>query len=212
MKIVAINGSPRKNWNTDTLLKKVLEGANSAGAETEMVYLYDLKFRGCLSCLACKMKDSPNRGRCVVVDDLNPILAKLHDADAVVMGSPIYFSEVTGMMRCFIERFLFQYLNYDDFSKPLSPAKKIAMVYTMNIAEPMLHQFGYDVLFKRYEGWMNNFFGSCTTLLCTETMQVKDYSRYHLGAFNGDERKKRHETVFVEDCKKAYDLGIALTK
>lgn len=137
---------------------------------------------------------------------------KIHDADAVVMGSPIYFSEVTGIMRCFIERFLFQYLNYDDFSKPLSPAKKIAMVYTMNIAEPMLEQFGYNALFQRYENWMKNFFGSCTTLLCTETMQVKDYNRYHLGAFNGDERKKRHETIFLEDCQKAYNLGGALTK
>ena len=48
-KIILINGSPRKNWNTDILMKKALEGAVSAGAEAEMVYLYDLKFRGCVS-------------------------------------------------------------------------------------------------------------------------------------------------------------------
>ncbi|MBQ6352033.1 MAG: flavodoxin family protein, partial [Lentisphaeria bacterium] len=59
MKVLAINGGPRKNWNTDSLLKAVLDGAAAAGAETEMVYLYDLKFRGCVSCLACKLRKEP---------------------------------------------------------------------------------------------------------------------------------------------------------
>ena len=124
MKVMAINGSPRKNWNTDTLLKNVLDGAASAGAETEMVYLYDLKFCGCKSCMACKLKKEPRPNRCVLRDDLTPVLDRVHEADAVVLGSPIYFSEVTGEMRSFFERFLFQYLNYDDYSKPLSPAKR----------------------------------------------------------------------------------------
>jgi len=108
MNVIAINGSPRKNWNTDTLLKKVLEGAESAGAETEMVYLYDLKFCGCKSCMACKLKKEPRPNRCVLRDELTPVLDKVHAADAVVLGSPIYFSEVTGEMRSFVERFLFQ--------------------------------------------------------------------------------------------------------
>ena len=64
MKIIAINGSPRKGWNTDILLKKALEGAASAGAETEMVYLYDLKFRGCISCMACKLRKEPRQTVC----------------------------------------------------------------------------------------------------------------------------------------------------
>ena len=127
MKVLAINGSPRKNWNTYMLLKKVLEGASSAGAETEMVYLYDLKYRGCVSCLACKLQKEPRPCRCVLRDDLTDVLAKAHEADAIVLGSPIYFSEVTGEMRSFVERFLFQYLNYDDFTKPLSPRKKTAL-------------------------------------------------------------------------------------
>ncbi|MBQ6599152.1 MAG: flavodoxin family protein, partial [Lentisphaeria bacterium] len=126
MKIIAVNGSPRKNWNTDTLLRNVLDGAASAGAETEMVCLYDLNFKGCRSCMACKLKKEPRPNRCIVRDDLTGVLDRVHQADAVVLGSPIYFSEVTGEMRSFFERFLFQYLNYDDYSKPLSPAKKTA--------------------------------------------------------------------------------------
>lgn len=74
MKIMAINGGPRKNWNTDQLLKSFLEGAKSSGAEVEMVYLYDLNFSSCRECYGCKLKNSPNYGRCVYPDDLKAIL------------------------------------------------------------------------------------------------------------------------------------------
>ena len=210
MKVIAINGSPRKNWNTDTLLKKALDGAASAGAETEMVYLYDLKFRGCVSCLACKLKKEPRPNRCVLRDDLTAVLDKVHEADAVILGSPIYFSEVTGEMRSFFERFLFQYLNYDDYTKPLSPKKRIGLVFTMNIPEALFEDFGYTSLFQRYENWMKLFFGHCETLLSTDTLQAKDYSRYHLGLWDADAKRQRHETVFPQDCQKAYDLGVKL--
>ena len=211
MKVIAINGSPRKNWNTDTLLKKALDGAASAGAETEMVYLYDLKFRGCVSCLACKLQKKPRPNRCVLRDDLTTVLDKVHEADAVILGSPIYFSEVTGEMRSFFERFLFQYLNYDDYTKPLSPKKRIGLVFTMNISEPKFKDFGYNALFQRYEDWMKHYFGHCEMLLATDTLQAKDYSRYHLGMFDGAAKQLRHDTVFPQDCRKAYELGVRLT-
>ena len=212
MKVLAINGSPRKGWNTDTLLKKALEGAASSGAETEMVHLYDLKFRGCISCLGCKLRKEPRPNRCILRDDLTAVLDKAHEADAVILGSPIYFSEITGEARSFLERFLFQYLNYDDYSKPLSPAKKTAWVFTMNCPEAMFPQVGYRELFQRYENWMKLYFGHCETLLATDTMQVKDYGRYHLGGWDGDAKRLRHETVFQQDCQKAFDLGKRLVE
>ena len=210
MKVIAINGSPRKNWNTDTLLKKALDGAASAGAETEMVYLYDLKFRGCVSCLACKLKKEPRPNRCVLRDDLTAVLDKVHEADAVILGSPIYFSEVTGEMRSFFERFLFQYLNYDDYTEPLSPKKRTGLIFTMNCPESRFEETGYPVIFQRYESWMKLFFGHCETLLSTDTLQAKDYSRYHLGLWDADAKRQRHETVFPQDCQKAYELGVKL--
>ena len=54
MKVIAVNGSPRKTWNTATLLEHALAGAAGSGAETEQVHLYDLEFKGCISCFACK--------------------------------------------------------------------------------------------------------------------------------------------------------------
>jgi multimeric flavodoxin WrbA len=56
MKIIAINGSPRKDWNIATLLNEALEGAASQGAENELIHLYDLNYKGCISCFACKTK------------------------------------------------------------------------------------------------------------------------------------------------------------
>lgn len=58
MKAIAVNGSPRRNWNTATLLRKALDGAKSVGADTELIHLYDMQYRGCISCFACKRKDN----------------------------------------------------------------------------------------------------------------------------------------------------------
>ena len=104
MYIIAINGSPRKNGNTAALLNKALEGASSQGATTEMINLYDLNFKGCMSCFACKLKDGKSYGKCAYKDELTPVLNKIENADAVIIGSPIYFSDVTGEVRSFIER------------------------------------------------------------------------------------------------------------
>jgi multimeric flavodoxin WrbA len=112
MKVLAINGSPRKKWNTATLLEHALAGAQSKGAETELVHLYDLDFKGCTSCFACKLKGGKSYGKCAVRDGLAPVLEKIVDVDALILGSPIYFGNVTGMMRCFMERLLFPYLTY----------------------------------------------------------------------------------------------------
>lgn len=102
MKVIAINGSPRKNWNTAIMLQSALEGAKADGAETELINLYDYEYKGCVSCLACKRKGSKANGLCAYKDALNTILEKCKEADALVLGAPIYFGDVTGMMRSFL--------------------------------------------------------------------------------------------------------------
>jgi multimeric flavodoxin WrbA len=77
MKLLAINGSPRKKWNTAMLLENALEGAASKGAETELVHLYDLTYTGCTSCFACKLKGGKSYGKCAVNDGLTPVLEKI---------------------------------------------------------------------------------------------------------------------------------------
>jgi multimeric flavodoxin WrbA len=136
MKVIAINGSPRKKWNTATLLEKALEGAASEGAETELIHLYDLNYQGCTSCFACKLKDGKSYGKCAMNDELTHVLTKLKDADAVILGSPIYLGNCTGEMRSFLERYIFPYLVYSANSVSLYPKNiPIGYIYTMNIKE-----------------------------------------------------------------------------
>lgn len=208
MKIIAINGSARKNWNTHILLNKALEGAKSMGAQTELINLYDLEYKGCIGCLACKFKNSKGLGNCAVNDDLKPILDRIDKSDGLILGSPIYLGDITAMLRAFWERFIFQYLNYDDYTKPFYKGNlKTAFVYTMNGAEADLSQWGYDELFKKYQTMLDSYFEYTGTLLSTETLQVEDYSKYHMAGFDEAQRKERREKVFPDDCQKAFDLG-----
>ena len=213
MKLIAINGSPRKTRNTDTLLRELIRGAKSAGAEAEMIYLNDLNYTGCISCMACKLKNGKSVGRCSKKDDLKEVLEKVHAADALVLGSPIYWHDVTGLMRSFIERLLFQYLNYDDPDKPLSTPKRTAMVYAMNAPKEHHEEMKYeDLIFNKYENLMNEYFKDCTTLYATQTLFVNNFDKYHLRVFDEELIKQRHELVFPKVCEKAYELGLDLVK
>ena len=209
MKVIAVSGSPRKNWNTDTMLQKAIEGAASTGAETQIFYLRDLKYRGCIDCKSCKLKGGKSVGRCVLKDDLTDVLQAAHEADVIIMGSPIYWFDVTGMMRSFMERLLYQYLSYDHPYEPLCEPKKTAFIYTMNTPENSVES-SYRDFFNKNESTMKFIFRHCETLYATETLQVKDYSRFHLGCIDGNARLERHATVFPQDCQRAFEFGVHL--
>ena len=213
MKIMAFNGSPRKKWNTAILLEEALEGAASQGAETNIVHLYDLHFKGCISCFACKTRGGKSYGTCAVQDDLTPIFTEVKKADAIILGSPIYFGDVTGEMRSFLERLLFPYLVYDDPPQTLFLRKiRTAWIYTMNATEEMARQFGYDQLFDRNERVMRMIFGHSESIMSYDTYQFADYSTVVANRFDADKKEKRRWEVFPKDCQKAYDLGTALVK
>ena len=214
MKVLGINGSPRKKWNTGTLVSKALEGAAAAGAETELIHLYDLDFKGCISCFSCKRLNGKSYGKCAVKDDLAPVLEKVEKADALVLGSPIYFAEVTGEMRSFIERLFFQYLVYDKAKTILTPKKMpTCFIYTMNVTEQVVKDWGYDVKIKYYAQQLSRFFGyPSESLIVTDTYQFDDYAKYASSRFDAQAKAKRREEVFPVDCRKAYDLGAKLVR
>ena len=106
-KVIILNGSPRKNFNTALALKEAQKGAESAGAEVEYINLVDLNYKGCMSCFACKRKGINLGGLCALKDDLRPVLEKIIDSHAVIIGSPVYYSYPTGMFRNLLERMLF---------------------------------------------------------------------------------------------------------
>ena len=102
MKVVAINGSPRKAGNTGILLKYVLKELEAEGIDTELVSLAGKKIGGCLACYKCfEKKDKRCSGR---KDDFNGVLEKMIEADGILLGSPTYFSNVTPEIKALIDR------------------------------------------------------------------------------------------------------------
>lgn len=102
MKVVAINGSPRKDGNTGLMLKKVLEVIEKNGIDTRFIQIGGTNIHGCRGCWACKKLQ--NR-KCVFNDDiLNSVLEDVYSADAVILGTPSYFSDMTPELKAFIDR------------------------------------------------------------------------------------------------------------
>ena len=213
MKVLAINGSPRKQWNTATLLNKALEGAASEGAETEIIHLYDLDFKGCTSCFACKLKNGKSYGKCGYKDGLTPVLEKIPGIDALILGSPIYLGAVTGEMRSFLERLVFQYLVYDANYSSLFPKKiPTGFIYTMNVDEARMKDMNYGVHFGFNEGFLGRTFGSSESLIVNDTYQFNDYSKYVVTSFSEEAKAKRRKDVFPADCQKAFEMGARFAK
>ncbi len=213
--VLAINGSPRKTWNTATLLGKALEGAAAQGAATELIHLYDLDFKGCISCFACKLKGGPSYGRCAVRDGLTPVLAQAAAADALLLGSPVYFGSVSGEMRSCLERLLFPYLTYTAgdrrslFPRPLPTA----FVYTMNVDEARLKEFGWDKHLANNDRVLAMVFGAPhQTLLACDTYQFDDYGRYVAPLFDPAAKAARRAEQFPRDCAAAFELGARLAR
>ena len=102
MRVIGINGSPRKNGNTAILLKAVFAELEKSGIETELIQLGGLPVRGCMACGACfKSKDN----QCIIKNDgMNDIIANMVSADGIILGSPVYFTDVTTEMKALIDR------------------------------------------------------------------------------------------------------------
>ncbi len=214
MKIIAINAGPRKKWNTATLLEQTLAGAASQGAETELIHLYDLNFKGCISCLACKTVNGKSEGRCAMRDDLTPVLDKIEEqADALVVGSPIYLASVTGEARSFMERLLFAPMVYTKPPSSRFPKKlNTALIYTMNLSEQGSIERQYPVQFQIIEDYFARILGSAETFCAYDTCQVDDFSKMVMEYADPVYKKQRKAEAFPEDCRRAYQLGIKLAQ
>ena len=206
MKAIAINGSPRKGWNTDLILQEALKGAADAGAEVEMIHLYDLKFTGCRSCFACKRKDA-EPAKCFWKDDITPVLDKILSADAVFFGVPIYFGEITSQMHALIERLSFILMTYDDYSKKLFHGKvNCGCFYIMNAPQEMYEKMYADRM-KHSFRVLNKLNGEIVEYACCDTLQFTDYSKFQAGTFSEAHKRQMHEEQFPKDLAAAYQIG-----
>jgi multimeric flavodoxin WrbA len=208
MQVLAINGSARKNGNSATMLRHAIKGAKEAGAETELVHLYDLDYRGCTGCESCKLLGGKSFGRCARRDELTPVLTRAVKSDALLMASPIYFNDVTGELRSFLERFWFPAITYTKARTLLYPRRiRVGVIFTTNAPSDFYTE--YYSSFVRTSSWI---IGDTEYVTAAETWQFDDYAKYAADMFDVAARKKRHNEVFPHDCHRAYEMGRRLAQ
>jgi len=201
-KIIIIDGGPRKNMNTAAMLAKVAEGATQAGAEAKAVRLYDLAYKGCISCLACKIKGRASNV-CKFKDALTPVLEEIAQADGLVLGSPIYFGDVTGQMRTFLERLAFPWLSYNDYSMTAPKKMPVLLIETMNGSPERNNSQGYGSM----EYCIAAALGQPEHLNAYNTYQVKNYGNFELAGFSEEAKRKWRDEHWEQDLLKAYEAG-----
>lgn len=217
MKVIGINGSARKNWNTATLVKKALEGAAAAGAETEYVDLYAEPIKGCLECFACKRKGNKTGGLCAIRDNLRPLLEKARNADVIIIGSPNFFGYPSGMVRSFLERFLYPLSSYqiEDGKFVRILGERIipsAVIFTMNSDEQYYKTGGYDVSLGMTRDNLEHILGYAEQYNSYDTLQFADYSKMDANFFDPESKKLRHNTQFPIDKENCYEMGKRLVE
>lgn len=211
MNVIAVNGSPRKNGNTAALLKQAMDGAKSQGAETRRIDLYSLNYKGCISCFYCKRKDK-SHGICAVKDELTSVLAELKETDILLLGSPIYYDNITSGMAAFLERFLFSnYIYSEEIPTVFPKVLPTGFIYDMNITREQAQKVHLYSNLKKYQRSITEVLGCRPELLYAyNTWQFSDYSKYESSIFSESEKRKQREEQFPLDCQAAYDLGAKL--
>lgn len=209
MKVMLLNGSPRKNWKTAQVLKSAQKGAESVGAETEYIDLYDLTYTGCRSCMACKRKGA-ERCKCFWKDDLSPVIDRIFAADALFVGSPIYLGDITSQVHALIERLYFCALSYDDYSNYFTGKVDVGIILTMNAPRQIFDSW-YQAKAKELTQSFSALNGRVELLPCCDTLQVKDYSKFNMAGFNEAHKKEMREKQFPMDLEKVVQMGARLS-
>lgn len=203
MKVVAVNGSPRQRGNTADVLQAALAQAQQLGAETELMHLYRYTYSGCRSCFACKRIGGKSFGRCVLKDDAAPILENILSADVVLLGTPIYFGDMTAGLRALLERLWFPSLNYDRERTVNYPRDVVCgLLLTMNATADIYQQMYHEDMQKHVER-LNRLVGPTDIFVVEDTLQFDDYSQYLSTMFDAQHKQKQHEEHYPQQQEQA---------
>ena len=208
MKIYALCASPRKRWNSDQLLDAFVEGVREQApeAEVEKVYLYDLDYKGCRSCFGCKL--AKGDGSCVVRDSIHDLLIDIRKSDGFVYAAPIYFCDIPGQLRTFLER-----LMYPGDSEYVIPT---AFIYTMNAPEELKEKFHFEGALSTSKRFLESTFRQAPECVYSfNTYQYNDSDAFTDGFRMygaSDEKKERNRVQFPVDLQNAYNAGVNLVR
>lgn len=213
-KIYAISGSPRKGWNTDMLLQAFCEGAKELeGVKTELVRLYDLKFRGCISCFGCQLDNDEHFAHCQVRDDIHQLLRDVPLADGLVLGSPIYQHNFTSGLHAFFERLIYQFTDFSGTAprgRSNAPKELLsATIYTMNVDEETTQRMNYEGTLEKVDYFLEFIFGHAPMerICAYDTLQYKDPSRLRVAKYDADAKRRSRDERFPKDLERARAAG-----
>lgn len=206
-KIIIFDGGPRKNMNTGCMIEAFKAGAESTGLDVEVkrICLYDIDYKDCYACMACKMKDSKFRDVCGRKDGLTEFLREAAYADGIVFASPIYFGDVTAQLHAAITRLFYPWLSYKNFSA--NPPKHVptATIYTMNANDMQQEQM--QPMYNNLEGMIELFLSKPERILALNTTQVKNYDRYDMDGLRPDLKKTWRDEHWDKDLQSSFDAG-----
>lgn len=137
-KIVAFIGSPNKNGKTATLVKEIVRSAEESGATAKIYALNDMNIKYCQACMYCKNKGDT----CCMQDDMQEVYKDFKEADAIVIGSPIYSYQVSAQTKTLLDRF---YALFDADFNPRFGSKKTVIVYSQGFADQNAFQSYFDL-------------------------------------------------------------------
>lgn len=143
MKVVGFNGSPREGSNTGIMIEEILKGASEAGAETELFNLSEMNIAPCKACMHCKA----NNGECGTDDDMQIVYSKIREADAFVLGSPVYMWQMNAQAKLFTDRL---FANFKTGFEEKFGQKNMALVFSQNNPD--------ENMFKEYFYYTRNMF------------------------------------------------------
>ena len=155
MKITAIVGSYRRGGIVESAVDELLAAAKASGAGVEKVNLLDRRVEFCANCRNCTTEPGPDRGRCLIADDVPAILDTLEASDAFVLAAPVNFWTVTALMKRFVERTVCcGYWPWGGGPQPRRPPTKRAIVITASAAPALMARWGTDAgkLLRRVAG------------------------------------------------------------
>jgi multimeric flavodoxin WrbA len=140
MKIIGFNASPRKSGNTAWVINQILEGAAEASTETQIFHSGELIINPCRGCLGCVKGNG-----CVVADDMSEIYTELKQAEALVLGSPLYMAQMSGQAKVFTDRLFAQITpRFSPHFKEENAGKKLVLVFTQGNPDQSKFQAYYD--------------------------------------------------------------------
>jgi len=198
MKVIGINASPRKKANTQTLVETVLGGAEEKGAQTRMVNLRELNINGCMGCEGCKK----HLGKCVQKDDLTSLMQEMAGHDVVVMGTPVYWYQVSAQFKMLVDR-LYSFVEISEnpdtgeqvFRCEFPKGRKFVFIISRGDPEP-------PKLFPQFYDYMNEWLN-----MIPLAIGVEDYQFFHQYGAHLDRKSAKNDNELLA---KARATGAAL--